>query len=169
MKEGEKMKSSERTMNSFIKTNDRLINLKNVSNINVIRNFNKDQYRIIFNMNYNIEIKSGHHTKLISDYVYWDVSDSKELEDKLESLESNEYFNENFIDQVDDNGYVNINEISSVKFIAHKNRVIFNLSHPVTFTDFDSKDKITSEFVYVNCNTQSQFSEYVKYLSEELY
>ena len=40
----------------FLQTNDRIINLKNVSNINILGH----QNRIVFNLNYNIEIMTNY-------------------------------------------------------------------------------------------------------------
>ena len=150
----------------FIQTNDRLVNLKNVSNINVLH----ERDRIIFNMNYNIEMPSNqwNDSKLISDYVYWDGVNKEDFLQNLVFLNENKYFQDNFIDQIDGMGYININEISSVKFSEKKNRVIFNLSHPVTFTDFNNNNKITSEFVYVNCKNIEQFNDYAEYLKKYL-
>lgn len=148
----------------FVQTNDRIINLSNVSNINIL----KDRNRIVFNLNYNIEIETNYRTKYISDYVYWDSQDTQTMANNLHNLSEIKYFNDNFINQVNDNGFINKNEISSIKFIDRKNRVIFNLSHPVTFKDFDGKDKITSEFVYVNCNNENQYTDYKSYVREKL-
>lgn len=154
----------------YLQTNDRLINLRNVSNINVL----KENNRIIFNLNYNIEIvyfdkqTKREKSKFISDYVYWDAINYNDMLQNLSHLASNDYFVTNFINQVNDNGFINKNEISSIKFSDKKNRVIFNLSHPITFTDFDGREKITSEFVYVNCNDFNQYNDYVNYVREEL-
>ena len=149
----------------FIQANDRTINLKNVSNINILH----DRNRIVFNLNYNIEIFTNYgQSKYISDYVYWDCNNSQALIANLEELNRSKYFIDNFINQINDNGYININEISSIKYIEKKNRVIFNLSHPITFKDFDGKDKITSEFVYVNCDDNEQFIAYKQYLKSKL-
>ena len=150
----------------FLQTTDRIINLQNVSNINIL----KDSNRIIFNMNYNIEITHfdrvtrKEKTKFISDYVYWDAYNNEEMQLNLKELQDIKYFKDNFIKQSADHGFINKNEISSIKFADKKNRIIFNLSHPVTFTDFDGKEKITSEFVYVNCTDQNQYSAYVNYV-----
>jgi len=151
--------------NGFLKTNDRLVNLKNVSNINILRSENK--HRIIFNMNYNIEI---YQHKQISDYVYWDSIDANDLEQNIGYLKLNKYFSDNFIKQINEKGFINKNEISSVKFSDKKNRVIFNLSHPVSFKDHKDQDiyKLTSEFVYVNCGTDSKYTEYGRYLQAVL-
>ncbi len=154
----------------FLRTNDRIINLQNVSNINVL----KDSNRIIFNMNYNIEIayfdkvQRKEKTKFISDYVYWDANSFEEMSENLKELQSMKYFDKTFINQTAGNGFINKNEISSVKFSDRKLRVIFNLSHPITFTDFDGKEKITSEFVYVNFNDQNHYASYVNYVIIEL-
>lgn len=154
----------------FLQTNDRIINLQNVSNINVL----KDSNRIIFNMNYNIEIsyfdkvQRKEKSKFISDYVYWDSNSYNEMVENLKTLQGLKSFGDIFIKQNAGNGFINKYEISSIKFSDKKYRVIFNLSHPITFTDFDGNDKITSEFVYVNCNDQNQYTSYVNYVNIEL-
>jgi DNA integrity scanning protein DisA with diadenylate cyclase activity len=125
-------------------------------------------------MNYNIEIShfdrvtKREKTKFISDYVYWDANSYDEMMSNLKSLQTLDFFNSHFIKQTAGHGFINKNEISSVKFSDKKYRVIFNLSHPVTFTDFDGKEKITSEFVYVNCADQNQYAAYVNYVTIEL-
>lgn len=154
----------------FLQTTDRIINLQNVSNINIL----KESNRIIFNMNYNIEIayfdkvQRKEKSKFISDYVYWDAYSYNDMIANLKALQTLDYFKDNFIEQTPGNGFINKNEISSIKFSEKKNRVIFNLSHPVTFTDFDGKEKITSEFVYVNCSDVNQYDSYVDYVKSEL-
>lgn len=145
---------------SFLQTNDRIINLKNVSNINIL----VDRNRIVFNLNYSIEIDANGRTKLISDYVYWDSVSKDNLELNIKHLGSNNYFKDNFLTQPTSNGFINLNEISSVKLSEKKNRVIFNLSHPITFKDFDGNERITSEFVYVNCKDVNEFKTYVNYI-----
>lgn len=150
----------------FLKTNDRVINLKNVSNINILR----DRNRIVFNLNYNIEISTDFDSfgKFISDYVYWDSISGVDLELNLGHLVQNQYFKDNFLKQANGEGYINKNEISSIKFSEKKHRVIFNLSHPVTFKDYDGNERITSEFVYVNCKDFAQYKEYVQYVKTTL-
>lgn len=147
----------------FFQVHDKIINLKNVSNINVLKN----KKRIVFNMNYSIDISIGQQQKTISDYVYWDFLDIDSLNDNIESLGNNEYFGLNYIENGND-GFININEISSIKYAKPKNRVIFNLSHPVTFIDFDKRAKITSEFVYANFNNREDYLSYIYYLKEFL-
>jgi hypothetical protein len=147
----------------FFQVNDKIINLKNVSNINVLKN----KKRIIFNMNYSIDISVGKQQKTISDYVYWDCVDLNSLNDNITSLIGCKYFYSNFIEN-GHGGFINTQEISSIKFVKSKKRVIFNLSHPVTFIDSDQKAKITSEFVYCNFNNTEEYSSYVYYLQEAL-
>ena len=149
------------TESSFLQTNDRIINLKNVSNINIIDN------RIVFNTNYNIEYSNSWESKLISDYVYWDAINSDDLLRNIIYLNDNKYFQQNFINKNTD-GYININEISSIKFSDKKLRVIFNLSHPVTFQDYEGHKKITSEFVYVNFSDSSKYKVYIQYIKSKL-
>jgi hypothetical protein len=150
----------------FVKTKDRMVNLQNVSNVNILT----DRNRVIFNLNYNIEITTGQNrnSKLISDYVYWDADNENELKNNIAQLFEHDYFFDNFLTKDGDKGFININEISSIKFIDSKKRVIFNMSHPVTFKDFDGNNKITSEFVYVNCKNLEQYKDYIQYVENKL-
>lgn len=148
----------------FLQTNDRIINLANVSNINIL----VDKNRIVFNLNYSIKIDANGKAKLISDYVYWDSVNKENLELNIKHLGGNKYFKDNFLTQPSDYGFINLNEISSVKFSEKKNRVIFNLSHPITFKDYDGNERITSEFVYVNCKDVNEFKQYVNYVKSIL-
>jgi len=148
---------------TFLNTNDRIINLRNVSNINIL----KDKNRIIFNLNYSIKLAAD-KDRLISDYVYWDAINKEDMASNLAHLNESTYFCTNFLEQHTGRGFININEISSIKFSDKKLRIIFNLSHPISFTDHDKNRRITSEFVYVNCRTERQYSEYVSYTKEML-
>lgn len=150
-------------MSSFIQLDNMLVNLQNVCNINI----KNDSYkkRIIFNMNYNIEINTNNGLKMISDYVYWDSHSETHIVDSVEELYNNDYFVNNFIHQGSPKkGYININEISSIKYSPHKNRVIFNLSHPISFVDYDKSVKVTSEFIFVDFNTTNELNDYVEYI-----
>jgi hypothetical protein len=148
-------------MNMFLKTSSRLINLKNVSSINIV----KEKFRIIFNLNYSIHIQTGTGSKHISDYVYWDGISASDLESNIEHVEKNIFFKLNFLSKIN-NGWVNINQISSLKFSEKKNRVIFNLSHPVSFKDMENNTRATSEFVYVDCQNSEKFKQYVEYVNQ---
>jgi len=150
-------------MDSFIKTNDRLVNLQNVSNINIVH----DTQRVVFNMNYSIEIEKHNNTKMISDYVYLDTRNSKDFENALIELYDNQYIKDNFLSH--DTGYINIHEISSVKFSEQKNRVIFNLSHNKDFKDYRSGNTLlTSEFVYVDFSSYKDYKEFAIQTKNEL-
>lgn len=150
---------------NFIQAGERIVNLSNVSNINFVN----DCKRVVFNMNYNVEmIQKDKGTdrqirKNISDYVYWDGIDKAEIRD----LFRNEYFIQYFIRNNDSTLFINLREISSIKFIKDKNRVIFNMSHPVSFRESSGKLKLTSEFVYVNCE-ENNYEDYVQYVKAML-
>lgn len=148
---------------SFINTKEQILNLKNVSNINV----STERNRIIFNLNFNIEIPQKNTNKKISAYVYWDGDNLEDLSNNIKALEENEYFKNNFIKQLN-SGFINKNEISSVKFLYEKKRVIFNLSHPAHFYDSSDKEKMTSEFVYVNCKSDDVYNDYAEYVKSSL-
>lgn len=133
-------------MSTFIQTADRLVNLQNVSSINVVNN------RIIFNMNYYIEIEHRGVYKNVSDYAYYDLMSRVHLEDALDVIRNNKYYKDNFITY--DTVSVNKNEISSIKISEKKKRIIFNMSHPISYVDYTGAYSITSEFVYFNCKDE---------------
>ena len=119
---------------SFIKINDRHVNLKNVANIVFLED------KVVLNFNYAVSLKMP-PKKLISDYVY--TSDITE-----ETLDNNEYINENFIKI--DNGslyYVNKNCISSFKKDSRNLKLIFNFNHSVS-VDTPNVES-SSEFLYI--------------------
>ena len=133
--------------NELIKVNDLIVNLKNVSNIVILNN------RIVFNMNYTICIKTAYHDKFISDYVYWDSN----VEINRDFLYSNKHIQDNFI--IINKHLINKNEISTIKFLESQSRIIFNMSHPVTFKDRNGNKNLTSEFVYIDFDKTSEFLE----------
>lgn len=148
---------------TFVRADQQMVNLQNVSTIKVI----KEELRIVFNMNYHIDLLIGTNTvSKISDYVYWDCDSVEELSGNLFDILGSRYFRDNFISQID-NAYINKNEIGSVKFDHDKMRVIFNLSHPVTFKRAESR--CTSEFVYVNCLNLEEYQEYIDYLKTKIF
>lgn len=152
----------------FIKANDTLVNLKKVSNINVIEGKN----RIVFNMNYSIEMKRGFGTKMISDYVYWDASSQADFQSIIKELYKNSYFSKNFLQGSEYNGsvsYINLNEISSVKLNVERKRVIFNLSHSVSFRDTNKDERLTSAFVFVDFRNADEFKQYVDGLNNHIH
>ena len=148
-------------MSKFFNTGTRLVNLKNVSNINVL-----ETGRIVFNLNYSIEMAKNNNYKWISDYVYYDTRNNQEFISAISELNEMEYINDNYL--IHKKGYININEISSVKFADKTNRVIFNLSHFVTFKDRHNNENITSEFVFVDFNDYTSYTEFKELTQKKL-
>jgi len=149
----------------FIEINDKIINLKNVSNVHILERKN----RIIFNMNYSVQIKTNQGVQRnVSDYVYWDAQCDESMDRNVQQLKNNETFSSMFLSGVDDNVWINVHEVSTVKFIDGKKRVIFNLSHPITYNDKDGVQRITSDFVYVDCATPVKYKKYVEYVANNL-
>ncbi|QAU04523.1 hypothetical protein Va1_203 [Vibrio phage Va1] len=148
----------------FILANDVVVNLENVSNVNLVPNRN----RIVFNMNYSIQMKHYGHKSLISDYVYWDAKDSNEYTRNLIKLKENEHFQREFFAKPKNDGFINVNEISSIKFLEDSRRIIFNLSHQVTFRDKSKNESLTSEFVYVDIGSKEAYEDYKELLLIEL-
>jgi len=146
----------------FLKTDDRLINLVNVSSINV------SGTRIIFNMNYSIELDLRGKKKLISDYVYWDSNTNEEMLQKLETIkllnDSAFNFDDLFFEKPHNTGFINIEEVSSIKFIDEKLRVIVNLSHTISYMDKRGNTSLTSDFVYVNSRSRDDYDVFKEYV-----
>lgn len=149
----------------FFHTSDKMVNLEKVSNINILG----DKMRIVFNMCYPIEMETYCKAnkrkvkKMISDYVYWDATNKDSFDYMTENLYKNAYFSTNFLQGSDYNNnlsYINLNHVSSIKFCEDKARVIFNLSHSVSFIDNNGSQKITSEFVFVNHKDVNVFRKY---------
>lgn len=141
-----------------------MVNLENVSNINLVPNKN----RIVFNMNYSIQMNRYGTKSLISDYVYWDAKNSNEYTKNLIELKENEHFQREFFAKPRNDGFINVNEISSIKFLDDSRRIIFNLSHQVSFKDRHKNESLTSEFVYVDFGSQESFDDYKELLLIEL-
>ena len=141
---------------SFIKINDRHVNLKNVANIVFLED------KVVLNFNYAVSLKMP-PKKLISDYVY--TSDITE-----ETLDNNEYISENFIKI--DNGslyYVNKSCISSFKKDSRNLKLIFNFNHSVS-VDTPNVES-SSEFLYikyVDLNTLNNAYRRIVFDLEEL-
>jgi hypothetical protein len=123
-----------------INGNRKKVNLKNVSNINK----NIDRYRVVYNMNYSVIMPVKNKNKQISDYVYEDLSTNILFSDTITALRRNPYIMANFFEW--DRGFVNLNEISSIKY--ETNKIIINLSNPVSAYNHN-EEIITSEFVYI--------------------
>ena len=125
----------------FLKVNNAVVNLDNVSNINLIKHRN----RIAFNMNYNIELRIDEKTKYISDYVYWDAKDDREYEDNLRRLQSDDFFICEFIKHP--NGFVDGDLV--FVFIADKfsndGKPLFS---PLPTRYFVDVDKVEKELEY---------------------
>jgi len=141
----------------FIKINDKYINLKEVSSVNILKN------RVAFDFSTPVELDNG---KLISYYAYYD-GNSEEFFQYLESLD---FIKQNFIKILKDNktkGLVNINKICAIKFIEGE-RCIFNLSHSTTSVGFDNKVRLTSKFIYVDFSHKKEFEAYKIYVLNKI-
>ncbi len=137
----------------FLKVNDKIVNLNNVGDVNILLNRN----RIVFNMNCSVVIDDYNgDEKQISDYVYWDGEDDEEFENMLHILRENSLIQENFIEYY--NGYVNLSEISSIKYLPLRYRIIFNLSNNITFYDKEKKkNKITTKYIFIDCKSENEY------------
>ena len=123
--------------------NNRVINLENVSTIKV----DEVKERIYFNMNFATQNSNGTY---IQDYVY-----VKNTEDTLNSITSNLNTCDGFI-KYDENKWINLKQISSMKYDEESKRVIMNLSNPHTY-EFRHGSKVLAEFIYMENVTEDDF------------
>lgn len=121
---------------NFVKIQDYYINLMNVSSFKVNPN------RLIFNMNYSTQNKSG----FISDFIFINDFTMSNVSDIME----NKYFKENFIKIFNGNSdvFVNKNSISSYKYEPEKKRYIINFNSVHTYEFSPEKSKVLAEFMY---------------------
>lgn len=121
---------------NFVKIQDYYINLSNVSSFKVNPN------RLIFNMNYSTQNKSG----FISDFIFINDFTMSNVSDIME----NKYFKENFIKIFNGNSdvFVNKNSISSYKYEPEKKRYIINFNSVHTYEFSSEKSKVLAEFMY---------------------
>ena len=136
-----------------------LINFNNVAKINL-------QYanRIILNFNHTITRTVDAKTRgKFSGYYYIDKDSVENYEEIRDTLFSTE-FAEKFAQIVTNNvctGFINVNEISSVKISAHNSTVIFNLSHSVTSQRQNTSLLHSAESVLSTFNDKKSFNDYV--------
>lgn len=145
-------------MNFINFKNNKIVNLKNVSNIGFISNDTKN--RVVFNMNYGVSLRDNYtkDTKIISDYVYWEAESLTELmEMRNLVLEKTKHWIS--YPYGTDYRIINPDEVSSVVFDCdeYKNRfkIIFNLSHQVSF----KYGGTTSEFTFYKFNNKEDYSK----------
>ena len=121
---------------NFVKIQDYYINLMNVSSFKVNPN------RLIFNMNYSTQNKSG----FISDFIFINDFTMSNVSDIME----NEYFKANFSKIFNGNSdvFINKNSISSYKYEPEKKRYIINFNSVHTYEFSSEKSKVLAEFMY---------------------
>ena len=150
---------------------NQIINLDHVSRIA----YDKDNLRIIFNLDYGVEIDVNSPIngkkikKLITDYIYINFDSEDEFYSNINKLDEALLRVFNFIRKpASGNGYINLNRVSSVKFDNSKNRIIFNFANSIDFMNHNirnSQFKITSEFIYCDFDDRGKYvieSEKVK-------
>jgi len=130
---------------NFIQANDKFVNLTHVSSITLLHN------RLALDMNCPVEVDN----KIISYYAYMDWTDKQDETDIL----NNSYVQAMFIKH--EKVLININHITSIKFVSEKMRIIFNLSHSTTSTNYSGKKRLTSKFIYFDCNNTKEYNDLV--------
>jgi len=144
----------------FIKGNnskDKIVNLENVSNIYVD---GEDSGKIIFNMNYSVQIFGD---KMTPDYVYWTFNSAEEKDELMDAF-VNPIASLGWIFPAEDgHRFVNTKCISSIGFDENKNRVIFNLNYHVSMPK--NNKKLTSDFVFFNFSSTKLYTDFVDVLT----
>lgn len=148
----------------FIKGNgqDRIVNLKNVSF--VVKEMSK--LKIIFNLSYSIELEGK---SLISDYIYWSYNSVEDLEKDYERIVTSGYFLEGPEEGLK---LINLDKVSSLKFDAKNNRVIWNLNNAITHTikplSGEQREIKTADFVYWDFEDKNKFVDFKNLFSGDL-
>jgi hypothetical protein len=151
-------------MKSFIKDNTgNYINLDNVSNIGFI----PEKNRIIINFNYSISLSKSSEKK-IADYRYLDFDSQEEFEEFVTDLckmaEQKFYIMPN-VEEFLDKHWVNPRHISYLNTDVKKNRIIFNMTNPITKLVNDELRTI-NDFVFWDFDTLEKFEEALKEVSD---
>jgi hypothetical protein len=151
-------------MKSFIKDNTgNYINLDNVSNIGFV----PEKNRIIINFNYSISLSKSSEKK-IADYRYLDFDSQEEFEefvtDLCEMAEQKFYIMPS-VEELLDKHWVNPRHISYLNTDVKKNRVIFNMTNPITKVVNDELRTI-NDFVFWDFDTLEKFEEALKEVSD---
>ncbi len=148
----------------------KIVNLKNVSNIGFLEEFdrsNRKVYKIIFNYNYSISLNTM-YSKKVSDYTYVMTHDKLEYEKYTDEL--SRLINEKGWIAPRINGevsrLVNPDCISFVATDSRKNRVILNLAASVSY--YNNTDKMTSDFLYFDFSTLEEFQAEYLYIQDQL-
>lgn len=143
-----------------------LVNFNNVAKINL-------QYegRILLNFNHTITrgIAGKDESGTFGGYYYIDRDLVSNYDEILQLIDSADY-RSIFIPTYGDghkNGYVNVNEISTIKISPHKLNVIFNLSHSVTSKRAQSKGQISADSLICSFRERAEFENYVNSLANE--
>ncbi len=151
----------------FFKTADsKLVNLQNVTSIafeEYIDRNNKEKFKIIFNMNYGVSLRSNPE-KLISDYVYSVYNNREEFEDSLNILM--ELVPEYRWIKAKEPRIINPYHISFLTQDDKRNRIIINLATSASF--HGNSSSITSDFVYINCSDRQEYETKLKQIQEVL-
>lgn len=149
---------------SFLRFKDnRIINLKNVTNIAIL----KEKNRFIFNMNYGITLPN--ENKIISDYVYWDMLNEKEFSECMNMISS--YVQDWIFFPKNPTRIINKDCVSSIVFDYESTpynanfrrmKIIFNFCNSVSF----KQGGLTSDFTYFSFNNEQDYEQCKKYILE---
>lgn len=123
--------------------NDRHINLENVSSVKL------DQSKIIFNLDHTVVTNN----KILPEYIYCKL-------DRFESLDSIEYFRNNFVEFATD-AFVNIKKVSYVVYEEDLRRITFTLNNNHSYV-IKGMPKVVSEFKYMNDVPRERYEQILK-------
>jgi len=156
----------------YLCIDEKFINLEHVSCISL--DYSRD--KIIFQMDYAIQINeknrkdNSNRSKITERRITTGYIVVYGIQDGLNLLKTKKYFNQFFIQKglkndVENVGYINLEKITSIKYEPDKNRVIINFSNTVSYYDFEKGEVLTSEFLYLNFLSDTQYENYVEYLN----
>jgi hypothetical protein len=150
--------------------NIRTINLGTVSNIAFVKETDRHgvkRFKIIFNFATSISLKND-FTKIISEYSYFVYDNEEEYQEMIDKISV--YTQDRLwlmprvsgeIDRV-----INPEFISFISLDPRKNRVIVNLTTPVSF--WSNNTRLTSDFMYLDFSTSDEFKTELLYMKDVL-
>jgi hypothetical protein len=133
-----------------IKEGEKIVNLDNVSNINIVEK--EEGGKIFFNMNHSIRIFG---TKLTSDYIAWKYNSKSELGEILASISTT--LNKWIQPSKKGERFLNPKSVSSIYFDDYNLKAVFNLNFAVS-SNTDNSD--ISSAAYYDFDTEDEFNQF---------
>lgn len=137
----------------FIKANESLINLDNVTNIGFLDN----KLKIVFNFNCSIDSDKKGRIQLVADYRYWSFDNVDDYNNAISDLEKLIINDKNWIIHKNHH-WVNLKYVTHINSDKAKNRIIFNLNNSITRDTRLGEDSLINDFVFWTFENSEDFN-----------